>query len=452
MADSNQIVTQHLQDSLVKLAITSTEFLRLTRGVVPPEFFSHAVSANCVRICYDFFDAHKQAPIDHFHDEIARRLPEVPERDRPFYVEYLKKLQTVDSPNLDYVLRRLNDFVRCREFESAAIQFAELVRDGKFDEAQVRMYKALKSGVERENIGCDYFNDFSGIIDRTKGSRVAVSTGIPGLDQKIGGFCRTQLICVLGGYKGKKSWAMQNIAKTGLLWGMKVLYVSHELTRDQIERRMDRMFGSFVDTPEASEIDIVTRDERTGAFERKKEIRPSVYDVATVKKVRRRVAKFGGRLIIKKYPMGTCSITELERYLDYLERFESFVPDILINDYADIMSFKGRGTDVSRHGLNEIYIGHKTLADERNMVVVTASQGNRDAIRKKRPKQTDVAEDIRKLGNVDMMLGVCQTDEMVQENIGSAWVIVNRDGPMDCGASFLMNLDIGQFCVTSWVD
>jgi len=407
------------------------------------------VLENCVQICYDFFDLFGVAPKDHFHDELVKRLTEVPDKDKAYYAQYLSRIQALSPPTEDYVIRRISRFIQCREFESAAIQFAELVRDGEFEEAQNLMYKALRSGVERENLGCDYLFDFSSLSRRSHA--VLVSTGVDALDKLIRGYSRSQFVCYLGGYKGKKSWALIHLAKVCVLSGLRVVYISHEMNQEQLETRFDRMYGAMTRASGKSEVVVRTRDPETGVFGKVPMVRPSVFDIGAVKRVRKVVAKFGGRLFIKKYPMGLCTTDELNRYLNYLERFEGVTPDVLINDYADIMSFKGRGSD-PRHGINENYIAHKTIADERNMLVVTASQGRREAIRKKRPSQGDVAEDVRKLGNVDVMVGVCQTDEMVNEGMGSMWVVVNRDGPMDVGCSILMNLDIGQFCSASWID
>src|SRR5690606_13634892 len=93
-----------------------------------------------------------------------------------------------------------------------------------------------------------------------------------------------------------------------------------------------------------------------GAFVEQKEIRPSIFDDAAVAKTRQRVSRLGGRIIIKKYPMGTCSMSELNRYLNYLERYENFIPDLIINDYADLMEEVVSQEASPRQGINQVYI------------------------------------------------------------------------------------------------
>jgi len=447
----DHLLSQHLQDSFVFLCITSDSFLEIVRPSLSPSYLSNTVSSNCVRICYDYYDMFKCAPKDHFHDEFHRRLPDVPERDKVYYVQYLQKLSSsFTPPSEDYVLKRFSEFCKYQEFEKAAIRFAELIREEKFEEAQNLMYSALKSGVEKENIGLDYLTDLSNLVSRGLVEEVLTSTGISALDSFMrGGFRRGEFVVVMGGYKGKKSWFMLNSAKAALLKGLKVLYLTHEMSAALVERRMDRALGALTSGEYGNSVCIRVRNEKSGLITEIKEKRPSVLDTEKVKEVRRKAARFGGRLIVKKYPMGTCTIEELHRYLRYLERFEAFVPDVIVNDYADIMSFPSR-SDSPRHGLNELYIQHKAIGDELGCVIITASQVNREAIRRKEVRMEHVAEDIRKMGNVDAALAVSQTDEMAEQGVGSVSVVARRDGIMGVSCSVLMNLDIGQFCTSSW--
>ena len=307
-------ISQHLQDCFVYLCITSSDFLGLVRPILYPDYFTSAICSNCIRLCYDFWDMFNHAPGDHFHDELVRRLPEIGEEDSGYYVEYLQRIQQMSPPDFDYVLRRLSNFIQCREYESAAIRFAELVREGDYEDAQNVMYSALKSGVEKENIGCDYLSDLSGIMRRLDTDAILIPTGIEALDRLLRGYQRGDLGLIVGSYKGKKSWAIQHIAKMGLLHGKKVVYISHELSRKKLELRMDRMCGALVDPltifgrepskklEEGQEVVLRYRN-KDGCIKIDNEYRPSVYDDKHVKKIRKRMERFGGRLIIKKYPM-----------------------------------------------------------------------------------------------------------------------------------------------------
>jgi replicative DNA helicase len=410
-----------------------------------------------VRICYDFFDQFGDAPLHHFQDEAERRMPQVKAADQEMYKRYLVKLPKIEAPNPDYVLSRINTFVKARNLESAAIDFANLIVQGNFDEAQNLMYEALRSGVQREEVGMDYLCQVERFTAREE-EEILVPTGFSALDDIIGGFRRKQLICFMGGYKGMKSWVAMRVAEQALLHGLKVLHISHEMTEAQIEDRYDMMLGGMTSHREPRPLRVVfwgregEHDRRTrGDLNRELPdpgyyyedlVAPSIWDEEAVSSTRRRVQRFGGRLIVRKYPMGACTMSEIRRYVNYLETFEDFNPDVIVNDYADIMA--PMNPNDHRDNLNKLYIQHKRLADERNCLVITVSQVRRDAISRERMDMKDFAEDIRKAANVDMAIAICQSEHQKKWQQGALWIVANRDGEQGQGIRFGVNLNYGQ--------
>ncbi len=433
---------------MLRLAITDTEFLSLCIGQLEPDILPSRITAKVFGLCLDYYIHHKAAPGDHFHDELVHALNGYPDDEKQQYIIYVERLQHLDQPNKEYIVRRLNDYIKYRKREQAAEQFAELVYDGKIDEADGLMYSVLKSGLQQEDIGLDYLNDFSDISSRGKSSDILMPTGISAMDAIIGGYRRGWLLTLVGGYKGMKSWALLYLAYTALLKGLKVVLLTHELTREQEELRLDMMLtamgtlniGKWVQYP-------IYID---GGLERQRvKIRPVFSHQELVRQKRRFLGTFGGQLIIKKYPMGQCSYLETDRYLNYLETFENFVPDVLIQDYVDIMQL---GSKETRHNLNDIYIQHKGLADERNILVATASQVNSEGLQKQRISMKHIAEDRRKLGNVDLALAICRTEKDEKTNMGRLLVLAGREAPMGRYCNFSCCPDIGQFCISSWFD
>jgi replicative DNA helicase len=274
-------------------------------------------------------------------------------------------------------------------------------------------------------------------------------TGFPIIDKRLTrGIRRTDFICILGGAKGKKSWACIYLGREALLCGLKVLHITHENSAEDTEMRYDMMLGGLTSDKEKSNVEIENIDDEGNIVGTEIVGVKSVWDLSQVTKVRRRVRRFGGELIIKKYPMGSCTIEEIRRYLDYLEMYEGFIPDVVINDYVEAMKLPK--ANERREAINEVYIQSKGLADERKIAMITVSQTNRAALRKKIPDQKDFAEDIRKLANVDLVLAEGQTKQQSIMKRMQMWVLANRHGPMDFGCVFATNLDIGQLCVASW--
>jgi hypothetical protein len=372
----------------------------------------------------------------------------IEEKKKEIVFGFVDRISQMRPPNTDYVVSRLNEYVKTREFEHAALEFVRLVDRKQFKQAELIMYNALRAGVERENIGLDYFKDLN-FESRRLHKQAIMRLGLKHFDI-YRQFHRKELVCVLGGMKGKKSWAGHHFGVQALMHGLNVLHISHENSEEECEERYDRMAGAIAnDKFEFDPVTIRFYDEEHQTLASEKRMRPCIKDSAARTEARRLLQKFGGRLIIKKYPMYFADMREVERHMDYLETFEGFVPDLLINDYPDVQKPLD-GKKVTRDQVNETYMYNKRLVDERNMLGLVFSQATRAAIRAKRLTRKDFAEDIRKLANVDTAIGVCQTDAQAKMDIATLFVIAARVGVEDVGCGIVMNLDIGQFASDSF--
>ena len=115
-------ISQHLQDSLIYLAITDTEFSKVIGGQIPSEFFSSDISQKVYEISIQYIRKFGKAPGIHFRDEIIPKLKKYDEADKEAVARYLMHLENIGEPNKEYVLSRLNDFI----FETDAFINAEM--------------------------------------------------------------------------------------------------------------------------------------------------------------------------------------------------------------------------------------------------------------------------------------------------------------------------------------
>ena len=56
------ILSQHIQDSYLKLVITDTDFLAMTIGQISPNIFTTDLTSNLVKICHTYYAAFKESP------------------------------------------------------------------------------------------------------------------------------------------------------------------------------------------------------------------------------------------------------------------------------------------------------------------------------------------------------------------------------------------------------
>ena len=455
----HEIITQHIQDCFLAYVVTSTKFLRGVRGVLSMKFFTSRVTASLVRLCYDYLDEYGEAPGDHFSDLVIRNLFEFMDDDeKEEYSDYIERISLMGSenlPNLEYMTKVVSDFIRGRTFEEAAIKTAELVSEAKLDEVEGLWREAIASGVALTDSAVNHLVDMADLLERDsdRARRIFMPTGIDELNKLIRGYRRGYFITFMDPFKGCKTWAMIQLTKYGLIRGAKVLHVTHEMWEDELRKRYDMCLDGFVDVPEKRGV-VEVRNVRYSK-KRKRLIvttgeitRPSISDVDAVEASRHKLASFGGELRIRKFPTGTCSIGDLEACLTQLE-MSGFVPDILINDYADIMRMDKSSKGDARVHSDATYKGLRRIADERGILVVTGTQVQRQAQEKAIITKNAVSEDIRKIAHVDIALSIGVNEKLSRMGCAVVYVVANRHGRDKCGCVVSQCLEVGQYATSS---
>lgn len=422
----------------------------MARMGIKPGFFSSQVTKDIIKICYSYYDTFSEAPDNHLYDELVGWLGKADEDKKSNYFNYVTRICEMTPPNKEYVISSFSRFVQAREWEESLIEVVPLVERGEFEVVREILQKAMKSGISSEEVGIEYPGNWPPAYYENVGFRdVICPTGIPIIDNGIKGIRRTQLTCVFAGYKVGKTWACIQFANEALQHGRKVLELSHEASAEEVEMRHDMLRGSLVSEETGEDVEFYEYDENGSKVGSRYEARGSVFDEDLVMRVRDGVRKQGGQAIIKKYPMGTCSIGEIERYLDWLEVFKHFIPDMLISDYVEKMKLPKATQD--RDQINEAYINLKRIGDERKIAVVTASQ-----IKTKFLESDTISEagapagDARKLGNIDLGLFFGMSRPMARRGLMQAFVLVNRTGPQKFGCIVSRNLKVGQFALDCW--
>lgn len=112
-------------------------------------------------------------------------------------------------------------------------------------------------------------------------------------------------------------------------------------------------------------------------------------------------------------PAGTRTVASIESELRMLERKHYWIPDIVVIDYGDLLAPpKGRKLD-KRDEINETWMQMRALSERRNILLLTATQCNREGYDAKGGlRLKHVSEEKRKASHVSMMIGmVCTEDD-----------------------------------------
>jgi hypothetical protein len=133
---------------------------------------------------------------------------------------------------------------------------------------------------------------------------------------------------------------------------------------------------------------------------------------------------------LRTYVFGQWSknIEDIKDILDDEEDKTQFIPDVLIIDYMDDLTFEtGDGLREFRHRNAKLWGKTRAVSIDRNIAVITATQATRTAGSKDSIDGEDQSEDKRKGGYVTAMYGLNQTDAEKQDQILRLNCVYARD-------------------------
>jgi replicative DNA helicase len=391
------------QQKIVALTMRDTPFAALTDGLVRPEFFENAGYAVLIKLSTDYFAKYRKAP----HDKtVVSKLLANAVRDKTVPVELIRLAASVVSDlyktnvdDRDFVADECATFARHQAVAKAILDSVDLVDRRDFDTINLKMRKALDTGVSVSTGAYDYAEmavaRTQERLDRAAGIRppTGITTGSKTLDGYLyhQGWGRKELSVLMGAAKSGKSMAMISFSVNAIAAGHRTLYVTLEVSAGIIAERIDANIASR----SMSEL---------GTY---------VYDVQD--KVTDFMAK-SASLIVHEYPTGTMKPSSLRRLIEqYKSRGVIF--DFVVVDYADLMSPE-RVTDNIQENSKSVYVNLRGLAMEEGFALLTATQTNREGAKKAVATATDVAEDFNKIRIADVVISINKTPE--EESMGQA--------------------------------
>ena len=181
-----------------------------------------------------------------------------------------------------------------------------------------------------------------------------------------------------------KSSTLISIGAAAVEAGYNVLHISLENNEKQVTRNYDvRLLGK--------------NKEYIGEnFDR------SMVAMLNIKKYRK------GQLRIKKYPTKTITTKTIRALLDKYKTVQDFVPDVLVIDYGALLKPVSNYAD-KRNAIESIFEEIRAIADDYNLALWSAAQGNRGALSKRVVSMGDLAECFAIANIADVMVCLCQT-------------------------------------------
>jgi len=465
--DSGFKFGKYVEDNILYFCMNNNRFLRVVRSQLEPEDLNGDIAQQLLKAVYQFYDGSpdRVAPGKFIFDEIGYAAQRgIVNKDLESKVVICAENLNSDADKMDkdYTMGRITRFIRGRSFQRASDDFKILAGRYDVDGCEKIIIDLLKDTVGDQDLGMEFFTEESfrqRSLKHMTDSKYLMPFFIAPFDRR-GFFRRKSFALIMAPEKKGKTWSGVYWGKCGILKGLNVLHVTHESGVDQwdLAERYEMAFSGSVASHG-------TRDKEKGEWEhetpvlyktkggefkvRKKWIEgKSVEYRSEVKEGIEAAQQFGGSLIIKEYSRGFCTIRRFESYLDNLEVAKGWKPDIIINDYPDIMSLPNKEY---RHAINDLYEWHSRLAGERNCLVIGFSQVKASAYKKAVITMADFAEDKRKAAHIDLAFALCQTEEEKKEGkMRLVWAVDRHFDSEGWQAVMVQDFSIGQFCKVAY--
>jgi replicative DNA helicase len=447
----NERLSGALQENILTLLCFSDSACKQIRSSIPVRLFESAVYRDIAGQAVDFIDQFGVAIKEHLPDGLEDVLKGPDSRKASLYEQTLHNLFAAKATiNEEYVLRQLNKFLRQQSLKAAIITAVESLENGDIDQAELDLQDGFKNQMVSFDAGT-FLSDTKRSLTFLDTVDECIHTGISELDRRDIGPRPKELFLIIAPAKRGKTWGLIHLGKFALFQRKKVLHITLEMSEERCAQRYLQSFFSISKREAAVRMPRINLDELgrligIGVEEVK---RPSLADSDIRKVLTTRINREFSRrppLLIKQFPTGSLTVKALEAYLDSLDRFHKFVPDMIVLDYPDLMELDPGNI---RLETSQLYKKLRGVAVDRNIAMVAASQGNRDSSAAKVVTEAMVAEDYSKIATADTVVTYCQTAQ--EKAVGLARLFVSNVRNDEDKFQILMtqNYAVGQFCLDS---
>ena len=445
-----------LEENLLTLLVFDKQRSKIIRGTVEPIMFSNFNREIALRT-YAYIDKYNKPPEDHVADILEDKLTGSNKREIRAYKDILGGLNDLkDSINAEYVLNKLEDFVKRQSLRSIAVDLSKALQ--KDTEESLEQAEALIRGANTTSLKVFdpglRLSDINRALSFLDEEGQAFTTGIPEFDRRGFGPTRKEMYLYIADAKTGKTWHMNHLAKIAVMNGLRTLHISLEMSEQKNAQRYVQSFFAVAKRPDPIIIQKFKKLKK-GDFEFiEKEITPKLdmTDPRIKQKLKRKMLKFSKRIldniIVKQFPTGKLTVGQLEAYLDNLETVNKFGPELLIVDYPDLMDLEQRGGDF-RHALANVYKRLRGVAVQRNMALAVPTQSHRAASGAKVVGRKAVSESYTKIADADVVVTYSQTELEKKLHLARLSVVAGRNDEDNITVVLSQNYAMGQYVIDS---
>jgi replicative DNA helicase len=436
-----------LQDNILTLLVHNEQYAPLVAMEVKAELFTTKAYRKIAAAAVGYMHTYSKPAGVHIGDLLERELERGEESEYLRHIiKEMENLKVGIQP--EYVIDELSSFVEKRVLAMSMDKAYAALENGNLEEAREILYSPNLQPKQDPGIFLHDTEKWLSFFDQDRDSEF--SSGIQVLDEHgiVPARGKAKVYMGVGGVG--KSWQLINAGKANAIEKRKnVLHITVENGLEETTYRYTQAM-LVLTSSEAKTIQtpVFRRDELNRCVE--VDFTERNYDALIAENRGRVIKKLKpfqdqGRLLIKWYPSGTLTVSQIRMYLDYLERVENFKPDILIVDYLGEMRIDRK----MPLPLGSVLTDLKGLAGIKDIALVTATQSNRQGLRAKIVDGYLTGEDISVRNIADMFVIICKTPQ--EDAIGLARLLIDkaRNRKDKWIAQITQCYDTGQFCLDS---
>jgi archaellum biogenesis ATPase FlaH len=361
---------------------------------IEPIFFTDPILADIAKVVKTYYDspAHRNA---HFEltslwATVRSHLGEDKREQWNNYKETLQHVFKIKLADRPMVLSTALEFARERKYTETLIQCEKDISAHKYQLAH-QHFDALKNFGKELDVGLRYWEDIN--AERwSEDHRGQIPTiYFKALDDAMGGGPGGgELVIVLAPGKKGKSALLGQVAAGALFGGKRIALATAELSAEKYRKRIDSLLLGL----QAKELERAEGTELKNVLIRMRAMRRQLVH---------------SNLYLKYFTTGKATTGDIESWLENIAQRDGPV-ELLIVDYLFLFRPEEHEEE-RRHKIGQLAVELRGIANERNIPVWTASQGNRASLSKTQLRAEDFAEDISQFWTLDFLIAICQNKE-----------------------------------------
>lgn len=361
---------------LLSYLISSQELFVKVSPILQTKYFDPKIKS-VVSFIRNYFDDYKSPPN--------------PEQIRAETNQAIEIKTSLTRQELTYAEAELEKFCRNKAIEHAILASPALLEEEKFGDIEKLIREAITVGISR-NIGTDYFADPEARLKLLATANNSVPTGWYKLDEFLGGGLNRKEMIIFSAPPGVgKSLTMGNLAKNLMKRHLNGVYISLELSEEVTAKRFDSMFSGI------AQIDLLKNITEASI------------------KIKQQRENFGS-IHIKRMPESSTNANHIRAYLKEFEIVNGYIPDFIVVDYLDLMS-SVQSISAENTFARDKFISEelRAIANDYNLIMITASQLNRSAQLVDNIEdigQAHIAGGISKVNTTDNLVAILQSAQM----------------------------------------